>query len=105
MLLSEERREKACSGAGVAAAHKGSQPPVPGAHTPQWGERTQLLELKTKSNQAALDNILSWALLLRLAFQFKVAEKPCAQKCAFLSWLWATFLHFYKCGRCQLLRV
>lgn len=92
--------EKACSGTGkTRLLIKEASPPVPGAHKPQRKERTQLLELNTKSNQAAPDNILSQALLLTLAFQFKVAEKPSAQKCAFLSWLWATFLHFDKWGR------
>lgn len=69
--------EKACSGAGESRLLiKEASPPAPGAHKPQRKERTQLLELHTKSNQAAPDNILSQALLLTLAFQFEVAENP-----------------------------
>lgn len=71
-----------------------------------WGKRGHNCSiLNTELNQAGPDDILSQALLLTLAFQFKTARKPSAQKCAFLSWLWATFLGFDKCGRCQLLHL
>lgn len=91
LLSFEERRETT---AWRSRSWSGQRP---GPRAPPQQGRGDAVLLLNSIQAGGPDSILARLCFSRLLFN----SKPWAQECAFLSWLWATFLGFDKCGRCQ----